>query len=189
FPAGEEPPDPLPLPGLRVDPAQRRATLARLLLDPGTASVALCPGAEYGPAKRWPVRHFAELARRLSALNCAVWLIGSAGPAAAAAAAAEIARLPPGTRNLCGRTTLAEAIDVLDAVRLVVSNDSGLMHVAAALDKPLVALYGSSSPAYTPPLSPRAVIVKLDLPCSPCFKRECPLGHFKCMTDLAPGRV
>ena len=177
----------LPAPALRVDEPQRRATLARLGLDSDRPAAALCPGAEYGPAKRWPARHYAVLAQRLSALGHAVWLVGSASDAATGA---EIARLAPGaTRNLCGRTTLGEAVDVIASTRLVVSNDSGLMHVAAALGKPLVALYGSSSPAYTPPLSPRARILKLDLPCSPCFERECPLGHFKCMVELTPDRV
>ena len=184
---GETLPTTLPAPALRVDEAQRSRTLARLRLDTSRPAAALCPGAEYGPAKRWPPRHFADLARRLAGLGYAVWLVGSASDAATGA---EISRHAPGAvLDLCGHTTLAEAIDVLDAARIVVSNDSGLMHVAAALQKPLVALYGSSSPAYTPPLSQAAHVLSLDLPCSPCFKRECPLGHFRCMVDLTADRV
>jgi len=184
---GEALKHPLPALGLRVDEAARRALLARLGLDRGRPAAALCPGAEYGPAKRWPARYFAELAQGLAAQGCAVWLIGSQNDRQAGA---EIERQSVGVcRNLCGETTLAEAIDLLASTSLVVSNDSGLMHVAAALGKPLIALYGSSSPAYTPPLSPNARILKLDLPCSPCFKRECPLGHFNCMMQLTPDRV
>ncbi|MGH8660892.1 MAG: lipopolysaccharide heptosyltransferase II [Burkholderiales bacterium] len=187
LPRGEALKQPLPALGLRVEDAARRALLLRLDLDRGRPAAALCPGAEYGPAKRWPARHFAELAQGLAAQGCAVWLIGSRNDRPAAAG---IERESGGVcRNLCGETTLGEAIDLLASASVVVSNDSGLMHVAAALGKPLIALYGSSSPAYTPPLSPNARVLKLDLPCSPCFQRECPLGHFNCMMQLTPDRV
>ncbi|MCC7485412.1 MAG: lipopolysaccharide heptosyltransferase II [Burkholderiales bacterium] len=187
LPPGASLPDPLPSLRLTIDDERRRATLARLGIDGDRGAAALCPGAEYGPAKRWPAGHFAALARALGTAGRAVWLLGSR---ADAPVGAEIARFAPGAcRDLCGRTTLAEAIDVLASAELVVSNDSGLMHLGAALARPLVAIYGSSSPRYTPPLSARARIVTLALPCSPCFRRECPLGHFKCMLELAPARV
>jgi heptosyltransferase-2 len=187
LPRGEPLRLPLPALKLRVDEGKRRALLERFELDRNRPAAALCPGAEYGPAKRWPARYFGELAQGIAARGCAVWLIGSRNDREAAA---EVERSAGGVcRNLCGETTLAEAIDLVASASLVVSNDSGLMHVAAALGKPLVALYGSTSPDYTPPLSPSAHVLKLDLPCSPCFQRECPLGHFNCMMQLAPGRV
>lgn len=176
---------PLPLPRLRVDEDARKATLAGLALAADPAPVALCPGAEYGPAKRWPARHFAELARRLAARGHAVWLLGSPRDQAVGES---IATTSP-ARNLCGRTTLDEAVNLIASARAVVTNDSGLMHVAAAVGKPLVALYGSSTPAFTPPLSARAHILSLGLACSPCFMRNCPLGHLDCLKKLAPERV
>jgi len=187
LPRGEAVRLPLPAPGLRVEEASRRAVLEKLGLERQRPAAALCPGAEFGPAKRWPARYFAELAQGIAARGCAVWLVGSPNDAAIGA---EIAAAAGGAcRNLCGATTLGEAIDLLASTSLVVSNDSGLMHLAAALGKPVIALYGSSSPAFTPPLSPSAQILKLDLPCSPCFQRECPLGHFNCMMRLAPEQV
>ncbi len=169
------------------DEARHKATLAALGLVDDPAPVAFCPGAEYGPAKRWPSAYFAELARALSARGHAVWLIGSGKDKAVGA---EIATLAPGAcRNLCGATSLDQAIDLLAAARFVVTNDSGLMHVAAALDRPLLALFGSSSPRFTPPLSPAADVLWLEIECSPCFKRECPLGHFRCMLELRPEQV
>ena len=165
-----EPRQPLPEGCLRVDAAHAAATRARFGIE-GRYAV-LCPGAEYGPAKRWP--YFAELAQRLP---MPVVLLGSANDATAAGGIA-------GT-NLVGKTTLDEAIDLVAGAELVVSNDSGLMHVAAALGRPLIALFGSSSPQMTPPQSGRAHVLWLKPECSPCFQRECPLGHFRCMRELS----
>jgi len=178
---------PLAPPRLAVNEVQRGVLLSRLCLDASRPIVIFCPGAEYGPAKRWPAKYFAELARKFSAQGHAVWLIGSKNDEDVGA---EIELAAVGACvNLCGRTTLDEAIDLLSCAALVISNDSGLMHVAAALGKPLLALYGSSSPAFTPPLSDAARIVRLDLPCSPCFQRVCPLGHFNCMRQMTPEHV
>jgi heptosyltransferase-2 len=174
----------LTLPSLTSSAIQQQAARAALGLSPDAKPVVFCPGAEYGPAKRWPARHFATLA---GMLPHPVWLIGSTKDAAVGA---EIERLAAGrARNLCGRTTLEQAVDLIASAGCVVSNDSGLMHVAAALDRPLAALFGSSSPRYTPPMSPRARIISLRLECSPCFKRECPLGHLRCLNDLSPEQV
>lgn len=178
---------PLPRPRLRVDATNRARVLARLGLNAEPAIVAFCPGAEYGPAKRWPPEHYAALADRLVQSGAQVWLFGSPNDAAVGESIAGAARA--GVVNLCGRTSLEDAVDLLSLAALAVSNDSGLMHVAAALDLPIVALYGSSSPAYTPPLSDHAVILTLDLDCSPCFERECPLGHLRCLRDLSPTQV
>ena len=184
---GIPPAKPIPHPRIRSTLADQERTLSELGLTRPARIVAFCPGAEYGPAKRWPAAHFATLAKALAERDCAIWLFGSPKDHAVAE---EISRLAPGLcRNLCGTTTLGQAVDLLALADLVVCNDSGLMHVAAALDRPIVALYGSSSPGFTPPLSERADIVSLNLDCSPCFKRECPLGHLDCLNKLTPEQV
>jgi heptosyltransferase-2 len=186
-PAGNDITRPLPDPVLTVGTAQRDATLHKLGLTLDQPVAIFCPGAEYGPAKRWPIPYFAEIAQRLQKHGFVVWMVGSAKDRDIADKI--IALGNQASRNLCGGTDLGDAIALLSCAQLVISNDSGLMHLTAALDIPMLALFGSSSPQFTPPLSPKAQVVKLDLKCSPCFKRECPLGHFNCMVQLTPDLV
>jgi heptosyltransferase-2 len=173
-PPGTEPAEPLPRPRLRVDSHEIELVKQRFGIV-GRYAV-LCPGAEYGPAKRWP--YFAELA---ASMRVPVVVLGSP-------ADLEPARGIQGT-NLAGKTSLDEAISLIAGAQAVVSNDSGLMHVAAALGRPQVALYGSSSPEHTPPASAAARVLWLHIECSPCFQRECPLGHFRCMKEISVDRV
>ena len=150
------------------------------------------PGAEFGSSKRWPAFHFAELARLLER---PVVLLGSGKEAALCE---EISLAANGRcLDLAGKTSLAEAFALIAGAGAVISNDSGLMHVAAALGGQQVALFGSSSPLHTPPLNDRARVLWLKddpayrppLDCSPCFERECPLGHHRCLRDLTPQQV
>ncbi len=174
-------------PCLTVDMAAQKTSLARLGLSLDRPVLALCPGAEYGPAKRWPAAHYATLAQEKIKAGWQVWLFGSEKDASVTA---EISRLCNGhCVDLAGQTVLVEVVDLLAAATCVVSNDSGLMHVAAAVGVPLIALYGSSDPGYTPPLSDKARVLSLKLSCSPCFKRDCPLGHLDCLQRLLPEQV
>jgi len=168
---GVEPELPLPVSRLKIEANDTAARFG--ITGPYTV---FCPGAEYGPAKRWP--YFSELAAKLGSQVVA---LGSPGDL-------KDNKDIPG-RNLIGKTTLDEAIDLIAGAAAVVSNDSGLMHVAAATGRPLVALFGSSSPERTPPRSPAARALWLKIECSPCFERVCPLGHFRCMKDLTAERV
>jgi heptosyltransferase II len=180
-------PDPLPVPRLTVDPAAQRSLIDGLGLAAARPAAAFMPGAEHGPAKRWPEEYFAQLARLLDAQGFAVWLLGSPKDRAAGES---IARLSGGKPlNLCGRTGLVNAVDLLGAAAVAVSNDSGLLHIAAAVGTPVVALYGPSSPIYTPPLTERREILYLALDCSPCFAPECPLGHHRCLREMTPDQV
>lgn len=180
------PPPEIPLPHLTVDADNRTRLVDELGLDLTQPVVSLLPGAEYGPAKRWPLEHYAVLARELLATGRQVWVLGSAKERADGDA---IAAAAPGVLNLCGRTRLEDAVDLLSLASAAVSNDSGLMHVAAAVGIPLVAAYGSSSPDYTPPLSSRATIAYLRLDCSPCYQRECRYQHYQCLREIEPVAV
>ena len=181
-------------PQLTAADAQIDETLAELNLKRGAYAV-FAPGSEYGPAKRWPAAHYAELAKKLS---YPVVLLGSAKEAELCA---EITKIAENCINLAGKTTLAQAIRAQAASKLIVTNDSGLMHIAAALGVAQVALFGSSSPLHTPPLNEQAQVLWLKtdasyqppLDCSPCFERVCPLseadGHMRCLRDISPQAV
>ena len=166
------------------------ASLHKVNIDQKSVYV-MCPGAEYGPTKRWPTEHFAKLAQSLIADNPSnhVILLGSQGDHALAEDILSLAGQSNQILNWCGNTSLDEAIALIGLSKAVISNDSGLMHVAAALKTPQVAIFGSSDPAHTPPLSAKAKVIWLNLPCSPCHKRECPLGHLKCLKDIQPKQV
>jgi heptosyltransferase-2 len=177
----------LSAPMLLADPLRVIAAKVNLGLKPLDNLVALCPGAEYGPAKRWPAEYFAEAASKLKARGYLPIVLGAQGDVPTGLT---IEQLSSGAAiNLCGKTSLDDAINLIAGSRAVITNDSGLMHVAAALGIPQLALFGSSSPEHTPPLSELARVIYLKAECSPCFARECPLGHFKCMREMTPERV
>ena len=174
-------------PRLLVD----RANLERLRRDlelRSGATVTLMPGAEYGPAKRWPAAHYAALAAALAKDGIDVLVLGSAKERELGAQVCTLAATPR-AHNLCGRTTLADVIDLIGAADVAVTNDSGLLHVAAATGTHVVAIYGSSSPRFTPPLTGAKTVLYLALECSPCFARECPLGHLRCLHGMTADSV
>jgi heptosyltransferase-2 len=173
-------------PKLGVDHANLQRLQRAHHLEPGATSVALMPGAEYGPAKRWPIAQYAELAARLAGNGIDVLVLGSAKERELGEC---LVADSPRVRNLCGRTTLADVIDLVSAAAVAVCNDSGLLHVAAATDTHVVALYGSSSPSFTPPLTDAKTVLYLGIECSPCFARECPLGHLRCLREIAVSTV
>ncbi len=187
---GEALPD-IPEPELQVAPDMVEQALHALDLEVRSAPLlALCPGAEYGPAKQWPAEYFAEVAKEKLQQGWQVWLFGSEKDQSVGQLVIDkLGDLGGQVENLAGRTTLEQAVDLMSLATVVVGNDSGLMHVAAALDRDLVAIYGSSDPGFTPPLNRRAQILDLHLECSPCFKRECPLGHTNCLKRLKPSQV
>ncbi len=179
---GETLPESLPFPGLEVSADNQQRTVTALGVTTDRPVVAMMPGAEYGPAKCWPLEHFTALAARLDAAGYAVWILGSEKDAPGG----EVIASGSSAVNLCGRTSLEDVIDLLAYCEQAVSNDSGLMHIAAAVGIRVHGIYGSSSSKFTPPLTKSREIHELSMECRPCFERECPLGHLKCLRDLEP---
>lgn len=176
-----------PLPQLNISIGAREAAREKYQLTQEQPMLILCPGAEFGPAKRWPEEHYAAIASEKLRAGWQVLILGSPKDQSVAK------KIMTLTANRCvdltGKTQLSEAVDLLSLAQVVVSNDSGLMHIASSLQKPLIALYGPTSAAVTPPLSKQAQVLTLTLPCQPCFKRECPLSHHRCMRELTPVKV
>ncbi|MDP8567540.1 lipopolysaccharide heptosyltransferase II [Methylophilus aquaticus] len=181
-------PGQLPQPALLADPARARNLLTTFnILHSDQPVLGLCPGAEYGEAKRWPSEYYAEVANHALNHGWQVWLFGSEKDKPVTASIQQHTHKK--CVDLAGTTKLGEAIDLMSLCHTVISNDSGLMHVAAALDKKLIAIYGSSDPKHTPPMHPQAVVEYLALECSPCFERVCPLGHLNCLKLIRPDSV
>jgi len=174
----------IPFPRLEVDMINHERLVETLKLNLVRPVIAMMPGAEYGPAKQWPAKYYRELAALLVEKGYQVWVIGSAKEKELGQTIVD--GLGEYAINLSGQTELVDTVDLLSCVEQVVTNDSGLMHVAAAVGTKLNVIYGSSTPDYTPPLSSKEKlnVFYLDLDCSPCFKRICPLGHTNCLLNI-----
>lgn len=170
-----------------VEQQQQSLTNLKIHYDPNKPVLALCPGAEFGPAKRWPIEHFVTTAKHYFAQGFQIWLFGSNKDRTITDKINS--ECDNACLNLAGKTTLGEAIDLLALASVVITNDSGLMHIACALNRPVIAIYGSSSPGFTPPLNDKAKVLSLNLACSPCFQRECPLQHLNCLRLLLPEKI
>jgi len=170
-----------PYPHLEIDHANQARLLKDLQLTTDRPVVGMMPGAEYGPAKQWPIEKYTALAQKLTGAGQQVWVFGSNKERELGE---RIASDNKNVSNLCGKTRLEDVVDLIGLCDKVVSNDSGLMHVACATGVKVIAIYGSSSPLYTPPLSDNATIVYKNLECSPCFARTCKYGHVNCLKRI-----
>jgi len=176
-----------PFPKLRVDDENQQRVLQKLGLNLESPVIGFMPGAEYGPAKQWPTDYYGKLAQKLAVNGYQIWIFGSKKDQQITD---KIKNIGGGAVfNLAGRTELVDVVDLLALCEVSVCNDSGLMHVAAAVDRPLIAIYGSSTPDYTPPLTDKANVCYLGLECSPCFKRECPKQSNECLTNISVDSV
>lgn len=177
-----------PIPSLTADLLAAKNLLTKFNLARPTGKIlALCPGAAYGSAKRWPVEHFITLARQKIAQGWYIWLFGSQQDAIITTQICQ--QLSTNHYNFAGKLTLANTVDLMALTNVVISNDSGLMHMAASLNKYLIALYGPTSPNFTPPFGANSHIITQNLPCSPCHKKTCPLQHQQCMLTITPQQI
>lgn len=190
-PEKDLPPLDIRAPKFEVKKSAREECLEKFSLDLEKEVIAICPGAEFGEAKQWPAEHFAELCNQKLTQGAQIWLFGSEKDAEMAGLIESKIDAKYGDRfiNLAGLTSLAEAIDLISCAAVCISNDSGLMHVAAALEIPITAIYGSTSSEFTPPLTDRVELITTDIECRPCFQRKCPLGHLRCLKDIKPDQV
>lgn len=175
-----------PLPKLFSLENNRRRLLQKLSLFTSQPVIALCPDAEFGPSKEWPIEHFIQIASYYGIRGYQIWILGSEK---AQAYGDQIVQEADTGINLCGKATLNEIIDLLGLCNIVISNDSDLMYASIALNRPTIALYGSSTPDRTPLFAQNAHTISVNLPCSPCFRRQCPFKHTNCMAQISPALV
>jgi heptosyltransferase-2 len=174
-------------PELSVDAANQAKVLAEHAIPKNVPLVACMVGAEYGPSKQWPIEHFSSLIHLLKQQGVNVCLLGSAKDIDVSKQIELLSN--ESVFNLCGKTSLLDVVDILAACKVAVSNDSGLMHIAAAVDTPVVAMYGATTPIYTPPLQVKAKVFYVKLECSPCWQRTCQYDHYRCLQDIMPQDV
>jgi heptosyltransferase-2 len=176
-----------PQPRLTIDEANRRRVIESLGLLLDQPIVALVPGAQYGPSRRWPAERFGELASRLEREGFRIWIFG--GEADRDAGREILARCGDGAQDLTGQTQLEDVVDLISLAQTVVTNDTGLMHVASAAGARIVAVYGATTPECTPPLTENKRVIYRAVDCSPCPARRCPFGHYRCLREIEPAEV
>lgn len=179
--------DDFPCPRSHIPETLRQQTIEKFGIVFTKPILTLSPGAAFGPAKKWPAEYFAKVAQAKVEEGYEVWMIGAPNEKDAAA---EVMQIETRVRNFVGETSLLEMAALLSFSHQVLTNDSGPMHIAASLDIPLVAIFGSSSPDFTPPLGEKVCILeKNDLSCRPCFQRTCRFGHYACLREITPEQV
>ena len=175
-------PDIMELPELSIDTINQKLLLEKFNINSEIPIIAFCPAAEYGPAKRWPPEHFAKLADLLSCYQ--IIILGSSKDTEISRSIINKTHNKTMIFDLCGKTSLSDTVDILAMAKYVITNDSGLMHIACATNTNVIAIYGSTSPLFTPPLSKKAQVLQIKLDCSPCFERICRFGHYNCLNDI-----